>query len=116
MRQQQRKFDQQLEQQQKKSDEQFQKERKESDLVKQALKLENHNLKIDKEQLRKTITQLKSDKSSNKLSPKVFKDPKITDAVKREIVHEVLKPYFTEAAIEYYLRKPKDGKHKRGSN
>ena len=47
------------------------------------LKVDNHNHLIDKEQLRKTINQLKLDKASAKLDPKTFKDPKITNAVKK---------------------------------
>ena len=112
----QKEFQQKLQEQKLKNDKQIEKERKESDLVKQELKLENHNLKIDKERLRKTITQLKSDKVSKKLSPEVFKDRKITNAAKRDIVHEVLKPYFTEAAINWFLTKTEDGKRKLGRN
>ena len=66
--------------------------------------------------MRKTIAQLRSDKASNKLSPKIFKDPKITNAVKKEIVKDALKPYFTEAAINWFLTKTKDGKRKLGRN
>ena len=112
----QKEFQQKLQEQKLQNDKQIEKERKESDLVKQELKLENHNLKVDKEKLRKTVAQLKSDKASKKLSPKVFKDPKISNSVKRDIVHEVLKPYFTEAMINWFLRKPKEGKQKRGWN
>ena len=80
------------------------------------LKVDNHNHLIDKEQLRKTINQLKLDKASAKLDPKTFKDPKITNAVKKQILHEVLKPYHTEAAIDWFLRPVTDGKHKRGKD
>ena len=93
---------------------QLEAEKKISNTENTNLKVENHNLKIDKEKLSKTINQLKSDKASNRLDPKVFKNPKITKAVKRQIVSDVLKPYFSEASINWYLRKTEEGKHKRG--
>ena len=83
-------------------------------MVNESLQVQIHNLKVEKKGLQKKVAEFR--KASVKLDPKRFKNPKISDAVKREIVHEALTPFYTQAQINWFLAKTKEGKHKRGYN